>query len=66
MKRKGLAVGIILLFIVMSIVPSSAEVSEKSSLLSSDGTWWYVGGSGPGNYTSIRSAQNKPETRLMA
>jgi len=58
MKRKCLAFGIILLFIGMSIIPSTAEVREKSLLLTSDGTWWYVGGSGPGNYTTIQDAIN--------
>ncbi|VVB60066.1 Periplasmic copper-binding protein (NosD) [uncultured archaeon] len=57
-KCYTIAIGMILLFIGMSIIPSTAEVKEKSSLLSSDGTWWYVGGSGPGNYTRIQDAIN--------
>lgn len=58
MKRKYVTVGIILVFIGMSIISSSAEVRETSSRLSVDGTWWYVGGSGPGNYTRIQDAIN--------
>jgi len=56
MKRKGLAVGIILLFIWSAIIPSSGENIEKTSLPASRGHWLYVGGSGPGNYTKIQDA----------
>jgi parallel beta-helix repeat protein len=56
MKRKCLAVGIILLFVGTSIIPSTAQDIEKLSLPTSSGNWLYVGGSGPGNYTSIRLA----------
>lgn len=55
MKRKGLAVGIIILFIGTAIIPSAAQNTEKS-LMTSRGTWLYVGGSGPGNYTKIQGA----------
>ena len=56
MKRKWLAVGIILLFIGTGIIPSTAQDIEKSSPPSSRGVWLYVGGSGPGNYTKIQDA----------
>jgi hypothetical protein len=56
--RKGLAVGIILLFVAISIIPSTAQDTKKSSLPTSSGKWWYVGGSGPGNYTNIQDAIN--------
>ena len=56
MKRKILIVGIILLFIGMSIIPSTAQEIEKSSLSTSSGKWWYVGGIGPGNYSRIQDA----------
>jgi parallel beta-helix repeat protein len=56
MKRKALAVGIILLFIGTSIIPSTAQNIEKPSLPTSRGDWLYVGGSGPGNYTRIQDA----------
>ena len=58
MIRKGLAVAVILLFIVMGVVPSTAvtELKEKTSPISFDGNTLYVGGSGPNNYTTIQSA----------
>ena len=55
MKRKCLAVGIILLFVGTCIFPVIAQNTEKT-LSSSRGDWLYVGGSGPGNYTTIQSA----------
>ncbi|PNX50446.1 MAG: hypothetical protein BV458_13200 [Thermoplasmata archaeon M9B2D] len=57
MKRKRLAVGIILLFVGTSIIPAIAQETEKP-LQTSRGEWLYVGGSGPGNYTTIQSAIN--------
>jgi nitrous oxidase accessory protein len=53
--RKSLAVGIILLFVGTSILPASAQNIEKL-LPASTGSWLYVGGSGPGNYTRIQDA----------
>jgi nitrous oxidase accessory protein len=55
MKRKCLAVGIILLFVGISIIQSTALDTEKLSP-TSRGKWLYVGGSGPGNYTKIQDA----------
>ena len=57
MKKKGLAVAVILLFIGMCVVPSTGvqEVREMSAV-SFDGTHLYVGGSGEGNYTTIQDA----------
>jgi len=52
--RKGLAVGIILLFIGTNVIPSTAHIIEKPSLPASRDNWLYVGGSGPGNYTLIQ------------
>ncbi|MBE3138959.1 MAG: hypothetical protein IMZ53_00075, partial [Thermoplasmata archaeon] len=46
MKRKGLAVGIILLFVGTGIIPAIAQDTQKT-LLASRGDWLYVGGSGP-------------------
>ncbi|MBE3120630.1 MAG: right-handed parallel beta-helix repeat-containing protein [Thermoplasmata archaeon] len=57
MKRKCLAVGIILLFVATGIIPSTAQDIEKSQS-ASRGNWLYVGGSGPGNYTKIQDAIN--------
>jgi nitrous oxidase accessory protein len=56
MKRKWLAVGIILLFVGTCIIPAIAQNTEKP-LLTSRG-WLYVGGSGPGNHTKIQDAIN--------
>ncbi|MCU0850259.1 MAG: right-handed parallel beta-helix repeat-containing protein [Candidatus Thermoplasmatota archaeon] len=54
MKRKWLAIGIILLFVGVTIAPTRAQNIEKSQ--SSRGDWLYVGGSGSGNYTRIQDA----------
>jgi parallel beta-helix repeat protein len=54
---KGLAVGIILLFVGSCIIPAMAQDTEKP-LPTSSGNWLYVGGSGPGNYTRIQDAIN--------
>jgi hypothetical protein len=51
--RKGLAIGIILLFVATGIIPSMAQKIEKPSLTSLRGNWLYVGGSGSGNYSKI-------------
>ena len=51
MFQKDLAVGIILLFIVICIIPSTMSVN--SNLYENT---LYVGGDGPGNYTSIQDA----------
>jgi len=54
MIRKWAVVGIILLFVGVTIVPAIAQTTEKQSV--SQGNWLYVGGSGPGNYTRIQDA----------
>jgi parallel beta-helix repeat protein len=53
---KGFAVGIILLLLGTSIISSSAMEVERPSVPASRGTWLYVGGSGPGNYSRIQDA----------
>jgi len=55
MKRKWLAVQIILLFVGTSLIPAIAQVIEEP-LPILRGDWLYVGGSGPGNYTRIQDA----------
>jgi len=57
MKRKWLAIGIILLFVGTCIIPAIAQDIEKSPP-TSRGSWLYVGGSGPGNYSRIQDAIN--------
>ena len=58
--RKWLSVGIILLFVGVTIAPAIAQTTEKSQ--TSRGNWLYVGGSGPGNYTRIQDAINDSGT----
>jgi len=54
--KKG-AVGIIVLFIGLSIIPSTAQnIGKGSSLSVLTGNTLYVGGSGPGNYSKIQDA----------
>lgn len=57
MIRKCLAIGIILLFVGVTIAPTIAQNIEKSQS-TSRGNWLYVGGNGPGNYTRIQDAIN--------
>ena len=56
MKRKCLAVVIILLFTGTCTVPAIAHDMEKTSQSTSSGNWLYVGGGGSGNYTKIQDA----------
>ena len=57
MKKRYLVIGIILSLVCMSITPSFAiDNVKKSSTPVSNGNTLYVGGMGPGNYTSIQSA----------
>jgi parallel beta-helix repeat protein len=53
LNRKQLVVGLIFLLIGANIIPITAQNFEKHTL---SGNWLYVGGSGPGNYTTIQSA----------
>ncbi len=54
---KALIIGIILLFICISITPSTGTIVEKKSIKPiSNGNTLYVGGTGEGNYTSIQDA----------
>ena len=55
--RKVLSFGIIFLFIGLSITPvSSTNLDKESTLVNIDGNTLYVGGNGPGNYSSIQDA----------
>jgi len=55
---KGLAILVIILFIGMVFTPSTASKIEQSSISTLGGDILYVGGDGPGNYTSIQAAIN--------
>jgi nitrous oxidase accessory protein NosD len=55
MKKKRVAIGIIFLIIGACIIPTTAHTAEKTQP-TSRGNWLYVGGSGPGNYSSIQDA----------
>lgn len=52
---KGLAVGMILLFLGTSVIPAMGQNTEETASVSRGG-WLYVGGNGPGNYTRIQDA----------
>jgi len=54
--KRILAIGIILLFIGMSISSSTGFNVEKQSTTPLNGKTLYVGGSGPNNYTKIQDA----------
>ena len=56
--KKLLALAIILLFIGMSVIPSTGTTVVKKSTMPMfyDGNTLYVGGSGPNNYTKIQDA----------
>ena len=51
-----MTIGVILLFIGSGNIPITAQAIGKPSLPTSGGNWFYVGGSGPGNYTNIQDA----------
>jgi len=54
--KKLLVVGVIILFVVMSISSSTGFNLEKKSTIPLNGKTLYVGGSGPNNYTKIQDA----------
>ncbi|EMR74655.1 hypothetical protein MBGDF03_00929 [Thermoplasmatales archaeon SCGC AB-540-F20] len=57
--RKIIALGIMLLFLGMTISSSTGFNLEKQSTVATlDGNTLYVGGSGPGNYSKIKDAYN--------
>jgi parallel beta-helix repeat protein len=56
--KQWYTLGIISLFIGTTVIPLSGQTIEKSALPMLSGKWFYVGGSGPGNYTRIRDAIN--------
>jgi hypothetical protein len=58
---KCLAIGIILLFLSVTIAPAIAQNTEKS-LPTSRGNWLYIGGTGPGNYSRIQEAIDNAST----
>jgi len=53
---KVLTFAIIFLFLETFIIPNIAQDVEKSYHQTSRGNWLYVGGSGPGNYSTIQDA----------
>lgn len=55
MNTKCLAIGIIFLFFGMCVISTSAKNIEKPQSISKS-NWLYVGGTGPGNYTTIQDA----------
>ena len=53
-----MTVGLIIFLIGTSIIPATAQDMDKKPLAPSNGNWLYVGGNGPGNYTTIQDAIN--------
>ncbi|KYK25397.1 hypothetical protein AYK24_05065 [Thermoplasmatales archaeon SG8-52-4] len=56
MKKTILLLGIIILFILSTVSPLSFGYNIKKSIVSNNVITFYVGGSGPGNYTKIQDA----------
>jgi len=57
LRKKGLVFGIILLCVGASFVSAFNVITDKNSkVIINHGNWLYVGGSGPGNYTTIQEA----------
>ena len=57
MKREGLTVAVILLFMCLALSPSIFAIEDnKKSIQLTNGNILYVGGSGPNNYTQIQDA----------
>jgi len=56
--KKGVVVAVILLFVSVSVIPSTGTTVVKKSTMPTfyDGNTLYVGGSGPNNYTRIQDA----------
>lgn len=59
--KQTLTVGVLLLLAGTCIVPAIAQ-DFKETLPVSKGSWLYVGGSGPGNYTKIQDAIDNTST----
>ena len=53
--KKGLSIGIIL-FLAGASIASALNTNHSLNPKTDRGSWLYVGGSGPGNYTTIQSA----------
>jgi len=56
LKRKSLAVGIVLFLIGSNFISTIAQDTKKSSSQTTRSNWLYVGGNGPGNYSKIQDA----------
>jgi len=55
--KKGLAVAVILLFVSVSVIPSTGTTDVKQIAMPTlNGDTLYVGGNGTGNFTSIQDA----------
>lgn len=62
--KKWLAIGIILLFIEINIIPATSQEIEKPSQFKLGGKWWFIGGNEPfveaknGRFSSQRYYEN--------
>ncbi len=59
--KASLAIGIILLFLGACLISANAQDAGRT-IPASGGTWLFVGGSGPGNYTRIQDAIDNAST----
>jgi parallel beta-helix repeat protein len=59
LRQKVLAGALVSLLCVTGIVPSIAQADQPFSRPELGGDWWYVGGSGPANFTTIQDAVNQ-------
>jgi len=55
--KKGFVIGIVIVFLVGSLA-SGITINQKKNVQQSSRGTLYVGGSGPGNYSTIQSAIN--------
>jgi len=56
MNNKAIIIGLALLLLGVTIIPSIAQETQKTLSPTLRGDWLYVGGSGSGNYSRIQDA----------
>jgi len=56
MKKVALVIELTLLLLGTTVIPSIAQETQKTLSPTLRGEWLYVGGSGPGNHTTIQNA----------
>jgi parallel beta-helix repeat protein len=56
--EKGVTGILLFVFVVVNIIPAIAQEIQRASESTAKGSWLYVGGVGPGNYTWIQDASD--------